>query len=128
MPLVGQKLRLSRAERIRRAQRANHARKFVDRKKQAEAVRKVGLMNTGATPEICSKGGSTSRDLGVGVHGMSSRELSEVGIRGGKIGGKIQGPENARIGWMGHILLIRYEKSHEKCRYCINQKSGTEKL
>lgn len=126
MPL-GQKMNLSQAERLRRAQRAIHAKKFVDPKKHAAATRKVGLANVASghleairTPEICSLGGSTSRDLKVGVHGMSHQQLSFVGKSGGKIGGPIQGARNAESGWMRHIVLLRYEKSHEDCTYCIN--------
>jgi len=65
-----------------------------------------------------SAGGSTSRDLGHGVHGMSHEELSKIGTRGGKVGGPIQGRENARIGWLRHISLLRYEKSHDDCSFC----------
>jgi hypothetical protein len=119
-------LNISQEERLRRAERARYARKFVDPAKQAAAAREVGLLNEGASPEICSLGGSTSRDLGVGVHAMTPRELSVVGTRGGKIGGPIQGRENARIGWLRHIALLRYEKSHADCEYCIHNKPPKE--
>jgi len=99
---------------------ANNARKFIDREKQKAAVRKVGLANVAnghlkriTTPEVCSMGGKAGL-----IANFTFEERSFLGKRAGKIGGKVQGRENARIGWMQHIALIRYEKSHADCKYC----------
>jgi hypothetical protein len=75
-----------------------------------------------------SAGGSTARDLGVGATSLNADSAHQRNA--GKIGGKVQGRENARIGWLRHIALIRYGKSHADCAFCINLKvsplSGTE--
>ena len=115
-------MNFSKAERRRRAHRANHARKFINRDTQREAVRKVGLVNAASghlaairTLDICSAGGKAALQIAIA---NNPDHQSEAGKLGGKIGGKIQGAENARIGWMRHIALKRYGKSHHNCAYC----------
>jgi hypothetical protein len=116
-------MNLSKAERRRRAQRANHARKFQTPEQRLENAIRGGAarkaQNPIPPPGAASKGGKK------GLAAMIARKpnhQNHAGKRGGKKGGKIQGPINARIGWMTHIAFIRYGKSHKKCPYCIHHK------
>jgi hypothetical protein len=127
MPRTGTKLNISQEERQRRVERANHARNYIDRDKQAEAASLVGKQNAAnghldeiRSPKICSLGGRTTRDRGVGAMALNQNVLHQRDA--GKVGGKVQGTENARIGWMRHIALDRHGKPHADCEYCINQR------
>jgi hypothetical protein len=78
--------------------------------------KKLGLF--ARTPETISTDARQGGKIAGALAAATPGHLSRAGSLGGKIGGAVQGNINAANGWLQHIAFIRYQKSHNACRYC----------
>jgi hypothetical protein len=110
-------MNFSKAERRRRAKRADHARKFIDREKQRAAVRLVGLANA-ASGQLASVTTAATRAKGGKKGGPKVGQM--MLIRG------VVGKWSVMLHTRWHVNRKQKNKKCPHCRLNFRRKAAQE--